>query len=476
MNTRRSLALICGATMLAGCALHPAAEADLYYGFTLVNPDNRTETPSSWLVVREGKIARIGKGTPPSGEYRQRHDMAGLYALPGLIDAHAHLVAGPYVIRTANGAVTLDIAAADKYSRFNAAIALAFGITTVRNPGGSTEAAARYDAMRASGDWIGPQALHAGRVIEPPPMSGQSIAYPKSRAEWDAEAARQKAAGMTYFKLYHDLTEAELAEGVRAATAHGVIPIAHLEAVSWAKAAELGVRQIEHTLPISADLLAPEQRTKYKPNTPPSYGYFQWFELADLDGPLVRGMVRTLLDKDVVVTPTLLGQDVVSHADDLTAIFPPQELQYYQPESFASAKANYDALAKLWKPQDFAAARADWPKILAFVKRLHDSGVKLMIGTDGTGGGPVYARELRDMAMSGIPAWDVLRMATSGNADLMGLAATGRIAAGKEADLVFLRADPVTDVGNVRQVATVVSDGKAYAFSELVALSARFAK
>jgi imidazolonepropionase-like amidohydrolase len=178
----------------------------------------------------------------------------------------------------------------------------------------------------------------------------------------------------------------------------------------------------------------------------------------------------------VVVTPTLFVQDVVYNTDRLGEVFPAQELRYYQAESFASAKGNYDALATLWKPQDYVAARAAWPKVLEFVKRLHDAGVPMMIGTDGTGGAPVYARELRNMASAGIPKWEVLRMATSGNADLMGLRRTGRIAPGQEADLVFLRANPVTDVGNVRQVKTVVSDGKAYEFDELVDLAAPFAK
>jgi imidazolonepropionase-like amidohydrolase len=475
MKTKHGLALI-GALMLAGCAGLPPGESDLYYGFTRVDPDTRTQIPASWLVVRDGRIARIGTGAPPAGAYRQRHDMTGRHALPGLIDAHAHLVSGPYLIKVANGAVSIDIAAADKYTRFNAAIALAFGITTVRNPGGSTEAAARYDAMRASGEWIGPQALHAGRVIEPPPMSGQSIAYPKTRMEWDAEAARQAAAGMKYFKLYRGLTIAELEEGIRAAKAHGLIPIAHSEAVSWTKAAELGIRQIEHTLPISPDLLTPDKRAQYKPDAPPSFGYFQWFQLADLQGPLVQGMVRTLREKDVVVTPTLMAQDIVSHADDLSPIFPSSELQYYQSESFASARSNYDTIAKVWKPQDFTTARATWPAVLRFIRLLHESGVKLMVGTDGTGGAPMYARELGNMAQAGISNWDVLRMATSGNAALMGLRDTGRIATGQEADLVFLRADPVADVGNVKQVDMVVSDGRAYRFDELVALAAPFAK
>jgi imidazolonepropionase-like amidohydrolase len=331
--------------------------------------------------------------------------------------------------------------------------------------------------MQASGEWVGPRALNAGAVIEPPPMGGESFAYPTTPAGWDAEAAQQKAARMTYFKLYHDLSEAELAEGVRAAKAHGLIPIAHLETVSWKTAADLGVRQIEHILPISAELLEPGARSAYTPNTPPSHGYFQWFELADYDGPLIRQMIRTVADKGVVVTPTLLVEDIVYHADDLSGIFPPDELKDYQPESFASAKANYDALAKIWSPDDYKRARTvAWPRVLRFVKLLHDSGVKLMIGTDGTGGAPVYARELYDMTQTGIPTWEVLRMATSGNAALMELKDTGRIAPGLRADVVFLRADPAHDVRNVRQVQWVVAGGKAHRSDDLVALAQGFAR
>jgi imidazolonepropionase-like amidohydrolase len=61
-------------------------------------------------------------------------------------------------------------------------------------------------------------------------------------------------------------------------------------------------------------------------------------------------------------------------------------------------------------------------------------------------------------------------MATSGNATLMGLGEkTGRVDAGLEADLVFLRADPSEDVRNVREVELVVTNGEAHRFDDLVA-------
>jgi imidazolonepropionase-like amidohydrolase len=85
-----------------------------------------------------------------------------------------------------------------------------------------------------------------------------------------------------------------------------------------------------------------------------------------------------------------------------------------------------------------------------------------MVGTDGTGGGPTYAHELNNHVRAGISTWDVLRMATSGNAALMGLTTTGRLAVGLEADLVFLRADPTADVKHTREVALVVTNGVAH--------------
>jgi imidazolonepropionase-like amidohydrolase len=99
-----------------------------------------------------------------------------------------------------------------------------------------------------------------------------------------------------------------------------------------------------------------------------------------------------------------------------------------------------------------------------------------MIGTDGTGGTPIYARELAHHVEAGIPAWEVLRMATSGNAELMGLGEqTGRIAAGYEADLVFLSADPSTNVENVGEVMLVVNNGKLYEPQELLEIARNIA-
>ena len=458
-KTKLALAVI-AVPLLAGCATgQDRATGEFYSGFTLVDPEARTYTPDAWLVVRDGLIAETGSGAPPEGDFAAVHDMSGLYGMPGLIDAHAHITIAPFETGVENGAPFVGFRHGDEYSRANGAGALAFGVTTVRNPAGVTEANARYDAMIASGEWAGPEALHAGAIIQPPPSGGAAFEYPTTPAAWDAEAAKQADAGMTYFKLYTDLSEEELAVGVAAARAHGLIPIAHLDAVSWTRAAELVVAQLEHGLPTSPDLLEPDARAQFAPD-PFSRHWHQWFELADFDGPLIRNMVDTLVERKVAVDLTLMVPEIVANADTFDALIPPQD--YFHPETDAAARANYVQLAAVWSDEDFARARAAWPKALHFARLLHEAGVPLMIGTDGTGGTPIYARELAHHVAAGIPAWEVLRIATSGNADLMGLADTGRIAAGLEADIVFLRADPAANVRNVGDVALVLTDGEAW--------------
>jgi imidazolonepropionase-like amidohydrolase len=126
-------------------------QGELYTGFTLVDPEAQVRTADSWIVVQGGRITAIGTGRPPAGDY-DRHDMTGLYAMPGLVDAHGHLTGGPQRVAMVDGALRIEITTGDEFSRANGAIALAFGATSVRNPGGSADAAARYDAKIASGE------------------------------------------------------------------------------------------------------------------------------------------------------------------------------------------------------------------------------------------------------------------------------------------------------------------------------------
>ncbi len=462
------------ALVLASLAIQAAipdlASADIYHGFTLVDPATEKRIENAWIVVEGGRISEIGSGKAPrASNSTQAHDLTGRFVLPGFIDAHAHVTStGILNVELRDGAPVLSMKMDEHITQRNGRVALARGVTTVRNPAGAPRANAQYDRMIAAGTWIGPEARHAGAVMQPPPMSGEMFRYPRTEAEWQAEAAEEARLGMKYFKLYTDLNEQELATGIRVAHQHGLKAIAHLNRVSWTRAIELGIDGLEHALPTSPDLLEPEARAKYVAELDQTSRFmYRWFELADYDGPLVRKLVGLLAEKKIPVNLTLVVNELIYNTDDLGRVLPAFELEEFHPDVVAVYETQLRASATGWTPEDYERARRVMPKVQAFARLLHDAGVPLMIGTDG-GGGVLYGRELELHREAGIPAWDVLRMATSEAADIMGIGdRVGRIEKGYEADLVILEADPLTDIRAVDRVHAVINNGKVLKPAEL---------
>jgi hypothetical protein len=100
--------------------------------------------------------------------------------------------------------------------------------------------------------------------------------------------------------------------------------------------------------------------------------------------------------------------------------------------------------------------------LLALLPVLHNAGVPILPGTDTWPGFGLHY-ELELYAEAGIPAPDVLRLATLGAAREMGRAADlGTIEPGKLADLVLVDGDPTVDIGDIRRVVTVVKGGRVY--------------
>jgi imidazolonepropionase-like amidohydrolase len=457
---------------ISSCAPPPDySQSDLYYGFTLIDPAKETVLDNAYLIVTDGRFREIGSGEPPQFDFRARRDLSGRFGLPGFIDAHAHITAGPHKMALVNGAPVVTIESVDEITQFNARMALAFGVTTVRNPAGDPAANARYDDNVRSGTWVGPDAVHAGAAVQPPPFGGNAFVYPRTDDDWKAEAKRQADLGMKYFKLYVSLTEDELVKGIRAAHEHGLRAVAHVDRVSWTRAVQLGIDDLTHALPTSSDLLPPTLRAEYLASLGANSKFmYRWFELVDFDHPSMQELIDLLVKRQIRVDLTLVVNQLIYNADNIDRVFPIAERRYSHTAVREAAGKQLKASAVGWTGKDFRRARAVMPKVLQFARRLYDAGVPLMIGTDGHGGTPTYARELKLHVDAGIPVWDVLRLSTSRSAQLLDLGnKTGRFEVGLEADIVFLNSDPLKDVANVKDVDTVVTNGRAYSFKELTA-------
>ena len=100
--------------------------------------------------------------------------------------------------------------------------------------------------------------------------------------------------------------------------------------------------------------------------------------------------------------------------------------------------------------------------MVEFVGRAFKKGITIVAGTDDTAG-LTLSNELALYVQAGIPAPDVLAIATIGAARVMHHEAdSGSIAAGKQADLVLVDGDPTKDIAAVRNTDLVVCRGIVY--------------
>jgi imidazolonepropionase-like amidohydrolase len=73
-------------------------------------------------------------------------------------------------------------------------------------------------------------------------------------------------------------------------------------------------------------------------------------------------------------------------------------------------------------------------------------------------------RELEIYVQAGMPAGEVIRIATEGAARVAGvLADRGTVERGKRADLILVDGDPTMDISDIRKIAYVLKDGVGYA-------------
>lgn len=463
-----SLKSLTVAAVLAAAIALPAfpaqAEPHLYWGATLLDPVAERAMPDTWIVVDGGRIVRTGRGRPPRDiPADRRHDFRGHFLLPGLFDTHAHVALGPVSVKVEDGKPRLEVAYDPAIVEHNGRMLLAYGVTTIRDTGEDTGHGTAYARDERAGRILGPEALVAGDIIDRSPMDFVGLlANLPGAGPIDAIVRRQKAAGVDYIKLYAHLSEADVAEGIAAARAAGLKSVGHLETVSWTRAAELGIDSLTHMMPTHPDLLAPDRREAYRSTTRGGgFTFFEWYEAVDLDGPEVARMIRTLKEKGVHVDATLIVFYLNFFGDQ--AAIRDADLALAPPALVANWKAGF-RFDVGWKPEDYRRAQAVWPKVLKLTRMLHEAGVPMTLGTDManpfTAPGVSLSREMELHRQAGIPAWAVLRMATSDAARILGMdRRTGRIAPGYEADAVFLKADPRRDMAAMREVAAVLNDG-----------------
>ena len=389
---------------------------------------------------------------PPAGA--AIHDLPGRYVLPGFVDMHAHVLFPP-----------LDddgrpLPSFDRETSLALLRTLLFaGITTVRDPGDATEAAVAMRGMLSWDEVVGPRLITAGRILTAAPLHHAIYAPVTDEREAREEVARQARAGVDLIKLYQDLSPALVRAAIDEAHRRGVRVIGHLQSTTWTEAARMGIDFIAHAAPWAPEYLDPAARAAYRPDM---FGRVYWLEHLDLDSPVVQEMIAALVEHHVSVDPTLMAFRTKFWGDDPRYTANPRRAET-PPKLWAGFARRSNTID--WTPDQYRAARAQWPKLLALVKRMYDRGVLLTAGTDTPFPwiipGVSFHEELRLLASAGIPPAAVLRMATI-NAGLALKQNIGSIEPGKEADLVVLTANPLESLENTERIEIVMKAGRIY--------------
>ncbi|MCK9487947.1 MAG: amidohydrolase family protein [Xanthomonadales bacterium] len=397
-------------------------------------------------------------------------DLQGRYLMPGMIDMHAHLTLGPLEIRREGEGVVMQALPDDDIAEHNARRLVAFGVTTIRDPGGDLAAAGRYKARLAAGELVGPESFHAGPVINNAELPGLATAA-RSAEDMERVVRAQVQAGADWIKLYTGLSPELLKAGIDAAHRQGRPTVAHLDNIAWTDALAMGLDGIVHLMPLSPDLLTPEQRAAWQATARGgTFSFFEWWEHFDPEGAQADRLVaafgqhRPVFDATLVAFHAAFVQDRDNpYKDDARRHAHPRLLAHWN-EWFTFAIG--------WEPDDFQRARAVWPKVQRMAARLYSTDARLTLGTDMSNPwiapGISLHREMQLLAEAGVPTARLLLAATRTAAEALGAGQRlGQVAPGFEADLLVLDGNPLDDIRHTRQIHAVVLDGSLLTTTEL---------
>ena len=394
------------------------------------------------ILLRDGKIAAIAPHLDTPAGAREI-DVSGRYVLPGFIDMHAHVT----FLRNGDFAYGYDL----DTSRQILAELLRYGVTTVRNPAAPPEQGVALRNHVAVGRVPGPDIVTAGLAL-----NGRNF---PTVAAVEEEVARECAIGVDYIKIYAGSTPDLTGAAIAAAHRCGIKAIGHLQTTDWPNAARQGIDFLTHAVSWSASALQPAKRAAYEAEIKERGAMkarITWLESVDVDEPEMKEIVDALVEHRISVDPTLIAyatKFVPMGEENL--LLAPQALR----DDWKGGDPTND-----WSDDDFARMKRAWPKMLAIVRRYYEAGVLLTTGSDLPNihvvpGGSLH-QEMELLAGAGIPAADVLAMATRNGAEALGKAnEIGTVETGKIANLVVLERNPLDDIRNTRSIDYVFHRG-----------------
>jgi len=385
------------------------------------------------LLIDGDRVAAFGRAADvhaPGGTTVERRDYGAATILPGLVDAHTHLVA------PGDGTLGDDIAKEDDdilllQAAKNARTLLHSGVTTLRENGakGKVAFSLREGIRRRLAP--GPRMVVCGRPIT---ITGGHMGYFGSEADGEAavraEVRTLLKEGADYIKIVASggstrtsdpnrasYTVAELAAMTDEAHRHGRLTAAHCtSAQSVQNCLDADVDMIIHCI-----FAEPDGTYRFRPD-----------------------LVDRLARAKAWVNPTLYVQKAAI-------------------ERQRAAREREGRLTPELVAQLDDARRALDVKVDA-VRRMSEAGVRMTAGSDSPWGWYApgeFVHEIHMLAQAGLSYSAAIVAGTAGAAESIGVGpAAGRLAKGRLADALVVRGDPATEITALWDVLDVYQAGR----------------
>ncbi|WP_010585566.1 amidohydrolase family protein [Schlesneria paludicola] len=397
--------------------------------------------PNQTIVIRGSQIERVVGAQeigPMPGDVR-RIDGRGKYAIPGLIDAHVHVV---HVLDFAH--VTGDEVLP---------LYLAAGVTSVRSTGDELVAGRLVARFAASHPERAPRVFTCSPLLDGDPPIHRDIGYAITDPGRVGELFDElKAWDVRTVKIYAGTARPVGRAIIDESHRRGLFVTAHLGRYSAQDAVADGVNGLEHIWSVFNYVIPPEVSGQ-----PGHRGRL------DVNNPLSESLVSELARQKIFVDPTLsvfrnmlLLPDVLEPCDQRDCESVPKRLRDFWPVY----------LKRSGCPQGgpLEDRRREFAKFQELTGKLYRAGVPIQAGTDApepnVPPGLSLHLELELLVGSGLPPAAAIRAATLNNATTLGERdRLGTITAGKVADLVLLSANPLDDIRHTRSIERVFHEG-----------------
>ncbi|MBL8177300.1 MAG: amidohydrolase family protein [Bryobacterales bacterium] len=401
--------------LLLGCAGLLSA-ADLYIRNVMyidVASGSAPYRTNVWIaggrVQAQGALVRAPAGA-------QLLDGSGKYLMPGLWDAHFHLIRDDSDPRPALRQL------------------LEHGITSVRDMGSVPQSIVSLRDAIAAGKVDGPRLMVAGAMLDgPPSKAGSTMLIAAGAAQATAEVQRMAALRVDFIKVQQNLSQDAYAAVTAKANAEKLPVMGHVpDSLTVSEAIQAGQRTVEH---LTGVLVACSSRE------------------SELRERIAKGVPA--VDFGPVGETGRLALD--SYSEQKAAQMFRQWKDAYFVPTLVWEKAFLLAPSTRRRPETAAMMKEYWSKGIALVRAMHRAGLRFVAGTDGgdnfTRPGSALHQELELLVEAGLTPLDALRAATVHAAAMMGRQLP-------PSDFVLLGANPLDDIRNTRLVEAVIVNGR----------------